>query len=95
MAPKKRTPGNVIDLLSDDDSEIHIIPPSQYPGANRNRPDPGQKPPDLPAKLKEQHRLYLQDSHAPSSGRLHGGYDLETLEYEEHLIPEGQLNCRG
>ncbi|KAJ4542180.1 hypothetical protein HRR83_004189 [Exophiala dermatitidis] len=95
MAPKKRTPGNVIDLLSDDDSEIHIIPPSQYPGANRNRPDPGQKPPDLPAKLKEQHRLYLQDSHAPSSGRLHGGYNLETLEYEEHLIPEGQLNCRG
>ncbi|KAL2418151.1 hypothetical protein ABEF95_011367 [Exophiala dermatitidis] len=95
MAPKKRTSSNVIDLLSDDDSEIHIIPPSQYPGVNRNHPDPGQQPLDLPAKLKEQHRQYLQDSHNPSSGRLHGGYDLDTLTYEEHLIPEGQLNCRG
>lgn len=88
--PSQPSPPDVVDLSSDDE-----IGNDGTPAPNPRMTRANERPQAAALPLSELHSGHLPARQVPTKARLHGGYDLDTLEYEEHLIPDGQLKCRG
>ncbi|EXJ85534.1 hypothetical protein A1O1_05898 [Capronia coronata CBS 617.96] len=89
--PPNTIPPDIVDLSSDDDSgAINTVPAAIAPSNSTNSTRPG-----APQSISETQSGRSLADQVPVRGRLHGGYDLDTLKYEEHLIPDGQSKCRG